>query len=213
VEFSRGLLELAAATGLPVYLERAKTVLALAEKNYRRPDGLLADLSPQLYDGPEVGTVTPGPPTLEDSPHLSANAGFALAQIRLAALTGELALLDGVRERLTLLRANVARSGLFAAGTALACALVEEPPARIVVEGGGALAEELFRAARRSWHPNLAVFRGVPPVPFSLPGELGAGEGGAREARALLCFGTRCLAPITDPERIAPALRERGTSR
>ncbi|MCI4346412.1 MAG: thioredoxin domain-containing protein [Thermoplasmata archaeon] len=211
VEFARGLLELAVATGLPVYLERAKTILGLVERNYLRPDGLLADLSPELYDGPEVGAATPGPPTLEDSPHLSANAGYALAEIRLAALTGDLALLEKVRTRLALLRANVARSGLFAAGTALACALVEEPPARVVVEGGGALAEELFRAARRSWHPNLAVFRGTPPVPFSLPEELGAGATGTREPRALLCFGTRCLAPITDPTRIAPALRERGS--
>ncbi|MCI4362889.1 MAG: thioredoxin domain-containing protein [Thermoplasmata archaeon] len=211
VEFARGLLELAAATGLAVYLERAKSILALAERNYRRPDGLLADLSPGLYDGPEVGEVTPGLPTLEDSPHLSANAGYALAEIRLAALTGELALLEGVKTDLARLRANVARSGLFASGTALACALAEEPPARIVVEGGGALAEELFRAARRSWHPNLAVFRGTPPVPFSLPGELGAGAGEAREPRALLCFGTRCLAPVTDPARIGPALRERAS--
>ncbi|HEV2449129.1 MAG TPA: thioredoxin domain-containing protein [Thermoplasmata archaeon] len=207
VEFVRGLLELAAATGEGRYLERARELLALVERRFRRPDGLLADLSPELYDGPKVGGSDTGPVLLEDSPHLSPNAGAALAQIRMAGLTGDPGLLESLAPRLSALRAAVRRSGLFAAGTALASALAEEPPARVVVEGTGAEARALLVAARRSWHPNVVVFRGAPPPPFSLPDELGAGSGGSTEARALICFGTRCLAPVREPTALAAALR------
>ncbi|MCI4341633.1 MAG: thioredoxin domain-containing protein [Thermoplasmata archaeon] len=212
VEFVRGLLELAAATAEPSYLERARELLMLTEQQFARPDELLSDLSPTAYDGPKVGTVEDAPLHLEDTPHLSSNAGFALAQIRLAALLGDPGLLSAARRRLAALRAGVRRSGLFAAGTALACALIEEPPARVVIQGSGAPARALFAAARRSWHPNVVVFRGTPPEPFSLPGELGADGPEPVEARALICFGTRCLVPVTSPSKIAGALREPAAS-
>jgi hypothetical protein len=83
--------------------------------------------------------------------------------------------------------------------------MLDLPPARVVIEGSGEPAEELLRQASRLWHPVLYVFRGTPPEPFSLPGELGAGPA-RKEARALVCFGTRCLAPITAPGDLAPAI-------
>ena len=82
-------------------------------------------------------------------------------------------------------------------------------PATVVVEGTGPEAARLALAARRSWHPSLAVFEGRPPEPFSLPTEL-TDPGGAKEARALVCFGTSCVPPITDPARLRAILLEGG---
>jgi uncharacterized protein YyaL (SSP411 family) len=80
----------------------------------------------------------------------------------------------------------------------------------VVVEGSGPDAEQLLRTARRTWHPNAWVFRGHPPPPFSLPDEAATGPGGGG-VRALVCFGSSCGPPVTDPAALR-ALLERGPS-
>ncbi|MGC2358773.1 MAG: hypothetical protein WA691_00475, partial [Thermoplasmata archaeon] len=67
----------------------------------------------------------------------------------------------------------------------------------------------LLRAARHAWHPNVWTFRGVPPPPFSLPEELAAATSGA-DPRALVCFGSSCAPPVTDPDALAPLLSAAG---
>jgi uncharacterized protein YyaL (SSP411 family) len=103
--------------------------------------------------------------------------------------------------------ARLGPAGLFAGGAAFAAGVLEVAPARVVIEGRGAESDALARAAERAYHPNLWVFRGAPPPPFSLPDELGAGRSGSR---ALICFGTRCLAPVTEPAALAEAIRSGG---
>ncbi len=209
--FALGLTELAGATALPEYVRAAEQILDVVHREYAGDGGILRDLAPRLYDGPQVGSIDRPAYPLEDNPHLSANAAVALAGIRLAGLIGQ----DAPRERArTLLEAIVPRvhgAGLFAAGTAWAAGLLDTPPARIVIEGSGREAEALVRAARGAWHPNLWTFHGTPPPPFSLPEELHAGAG-TGAARALICFGDRCLAPVTDPEALAPLVRSSGRS-
>jgi len=209
--FALGLTELAGATAHPEYARTASHLLDLVHAEYAGDGGLLQDLSPRLYDGPKVGSLERPSYPLEDNPHLSANAAVAIAEIRLAGLIGA----DEPRRRArALLESIVPRvhgAGLFAAGTAWAAGLLDTPAARIVIEGSGPEADALHQASRGAWHPNLWVFRGTPPTPFSLPEELAAG--GARgPARALVCFGDRCLAPVTDPSALAPLLRTSGRS-
>ena len=199
VAFGLGLAELAAVTLDRRYAETAAALADLSDARFRDPGGLLRDIAPSLYDGPVVGGV--GDPTfpLEDHPHLSANAGYALLQIRLSALLEAPERRERARDHLAHLMPRVAGLGIFAAGTALAAALLETPAARVVVEGEGPAVDRLARAAERTYHPRLDVFRGLPEPPFSLPGEVRAASGRRSEgARALVCFGTRCLAPITD---------------
>jgi uncharacterized protein len=206
VAWASGLLELAGTTLDAKYLTPATELLELVDREFRGEDGLLRDLAPGLYDGPQIGDLAQASYPLEDSPHLSANAAFALAAIRAGALlhddrwTGKaLHLLPAVARR-------TPGAGLFAAGSALAAGLSETPSASVVIEGTGPNRAALLRAARRAWHPNVFVFDGRPPPPFSVAADLGPA---AETARALVCVGVACAPPITDPDAIPAALARR----
>jgi uncharacterized protein YyaL (SSP411 family) len=207
VEFALGLLELAAARKDPAYLRPAEEILETVRTEFRAENGLYRDLAPKLYDGPQLGAIPESSYPLEDTPHLSANAAAALAFLRLAALTESERWRSAARELLAPLSGRLKSAGLFAAGSALAALLADRPALRVVVEGRGAHAEALGRAAELAWSPMSYVFRGHPPPPFSLPTEVG--EAASAPARALVCFGERCLAPITEPGPLERALSER----
>jgi uncharacterized protein len=205
VAFAGGLIELAGALADPDLVTPAIRLLELVDREFRGEDGLLRDLSPRLYDGPTVGGIAEPSYPLEDSPHLSANAAAALAFLRLSSLLHDARWHEKAVALLGPISARIGGAGLFAAGSALAAGLAGTPPATVVVEGSGSQARELFRAARRAWHPNVWVFQGRPPAPFSLPVELEAGPGAA-EARALVCFGTVCAPPVTEPSAVRTVL-------
>jgi len=207
VAMAGGLLELAGATAQPTYLTPAIELLGLIDREFRGEDGLFRDLAPRLYDGPPIGDLTTPSYPLEDSPHLSANAAAAIAFERLGALLHEESWTEKARALLGPVRARVAGAGLFATGSALAAGLLLTPPATVVVEGSGDDARALVRAARRAWHPNVWVFEGRPPAPMSLPAEFGAPSTDA--PRALVCVGTACRPPVTDPAAIAGLLLAR----
>ncbi len=204
VAFAAGLIELGAVTAEPKYATAASTLLSLVDREFRGEDGLLRDVSPRLYDGPAIGAIGQASYPLEDSPHLSANAGAALAFLRLGAILHDDRWVEKARALLAPIAARIGGAGLFAAGSALAAGLLGTPPASVVVEGSGPAAQELLRAARRAWHPNVVVFAGRPPPPFSLPTEVANGTGS--EVRALVCFGTACAPPVTDPAALSPLL-------
>jgi uncharacterized protein len=205
VAFGAGLVELAGATADPKYATAAIDLFETVDREFRGEDGLLRDLSPRLYDGPSVpGLADPSYP-LEDSPHLSANAGAALSLYRLSALVKDDRWRAKADALLAPIAARVGTAGLFAAGSAWAAGLSLTEPATVVIEGNGAEADRLERAARSAWHPNAWVFRGTPPAPFALPAEISsAGPGSV--ARALVCFGSACAPPVTEPAGLATLL-------
>ncbi|HEV2165548.1 MAG TPA: DUF255 domain-containing protein [Thermoplasmata archaeon] len=204
--FALGLTELAGATAEPRYARAAGQLLATIDASFRSEYGLLADLARSIYDGPVVGALEDPIYPVEDSPHLSPNSTVALALLRFGALTQPEVPTDRARALLAALATRLDGAGLFGAGAALALGLLSTPPARIVIEGTGPEADALQFAADGVWHPNLWVFRGVPPEPFSLPEELPVGRGDGSSARALVCFGSRCLAPLTDPAALRAAI-------
>ncbi|MGP8078560.1 MAG: thioredoxin domain-containing protein [Thermoplasmata archaeon] len=206
VAFASGLIELAAASAEPRYAEVATVLLELVEREFQGDNGLLRDVAPRLYDGPAVGGVGEASYPLEDSPHLSGNSGAVLAFLRLGALVHDDRWSKKAGRLLGALAARLSGAGLFAAGAALGVRLSAVPPATVVIEGSGAAAETLRRAAQLTWHPNAFVFDGAPPPPFSVPiGEVPAR--GAAAARALVCFETVCAPPVTDPEALRALLR------
>jgi uncharacterized protein len=209
VAFAGGLIELAGALAEPKYVTAAATLLGIVDREFRGEDGLLRDLSPRLYDGPSLGALKEPSYPLEDSPHLAANSGAALAFLRLASLTHD----DRWRERAAALLPPIAQrvghAGLFACGAALAVGLVAGAPATVIVEGSGPEARALAQTARRTWHPNAWVFEGHPPPPFALPDVAGAPAHGDA-TRALVCFGNSCAPPVTDPAQLRELL-ERGS--
>ncbi len=209
VAFAWGLVELAGVTAEPAFVRPAVELLELIDREFRGEDGLFRDLSPRLYDGTSVGGLGEPSYPLEDSPHLSANAAAAGTFLRVAALLKDERWRTKATTLLAPIAARVGGAGLFAAGSALAAGLALGEPATVVVEGDGPEADALWRAARRAWHPNVWVFRGTPPPPFSLPEELAA-RGGTSGPRALVCFGTACAPPITQPAELGPLLAARG---
>jgi len=206
-----GWLELAGVLAEPRYLEAATSLLAVIDREFRGEDGLFRDVAPALYDGPALPGVTEPSYPLEDSPHLSANAAVGLSFLRAASLTHDDRWNEKTRALLGPILRRVGGSGLFVAGTALAAGLLSTPPATVVIEGSGPRADALLRAARRAWHPNVWVFAGHPPPPFSLPGELTEGSRSVGE-RALVCFGTSCAPPVTEPAEVEALLAHGGRS-
>jgi uncharacterized protein len=207
VSFAGGLLELAVALAEPEYLRHATDLLSIVDREFRGEDGLFRDLAPQLYDGPAVaGMEAPSYP-LEDSPHLSANAAASIAFARLGALVHDDRWADKARALLPPIVARVGGAGLFVAGSALAAGLLQMPPTTVVIEGTGAKSSALLRAARRIYHPRAFVFGGWPPAPFSTPEGLAPG-GSSAGARALVCRGTSCAPPVTEPEELSQLLRD-----
>ena len=209
VEFAYGLVELAGATAEPLYARAAEELLRLVDREFRGEDGLLRDVSPKLYDGPSIGTTDLPSYPIEDSPHLAANSAAALAFIRFGSLTGQLEWTEKARALLAPIQARIGGAGLFAAGAGLAAALLEIPTCRIVIQGDGEGARKLARAASLTWYPNLWVFPRPPPAPFGLPDELSSPPP-TGVPRALVCFGNRCLAPITDPTEIRAVIDREG---
>ena len=209
VAVAGGLLELAGVLASPEYLRAAVALLEVVDREFRGEDGLLRDLAPSLYDGPPIAGVPEASYPLEDTPHLSANASAALAFLRAGSLTHDDRWATKTRALLPPIVRRIAGVGLFGAGSALAVALLNTPPATVVVEGSGPEAEGLLRAARRAWHPNSWVFSGHPPAPFELPGSLSESTSPG-EARALVCFGNACAPPVTDPRAIGPLLASGG---
>ncbi|HLN50575.1 MAG TPA: thioredoxin domain-containing protein [Thermoplasmata archaeon] len=208
VEFARGLLELSVATSEPRYLEPAVRLLELMDREYRGEDGLFRDIAPRLYDGPPIGGMSEPSYPLEDSPHLSANAAAALAFLRVGELTHDDLWTEKARALLSPIAARIGGAGLFAAGSALASGYLTTDPASVVVEGSGPSAAALARAARRSPRPRLSVFVGQPPSPFSFPGPAAAASTKG-PSRALVCFGTSCGPPVTDPAELTKILGPR----
>ena len=208
--FALGLVELAGATLEKRYLSSAEQVLHLIDSEFRGEDGLLRDLAPRLYDGPTVGGLAEASYPLEDNPHLAANAAAALAFERYSSLTGQTEWREKADRLLAVMPSRLRGAGLFGAGMTLATGLLESEAARVVITGSGARATALLRAAERAYHPDLWVFSRPPPAPFGIPEELGSAVRESDEARALICFGTRCLAPVTDPAKVAELLRSSG---
>ncbi|HTS33234.1 MAG TPA: thioredoxin domain-containing protein [Thermoplasmata archaeon] len=204
VAFAAGLLELAVALPDPKYLAPAVRLLTLVDREYRGEDGLLRDLAPRFYDGPTVGGLGEPSYPLEDSPHLAANSGAALAFLRLAGLVHEESWREKAAALLAPIGSRVGHSGLFASGAALAAGWCATEPVTVVVEGEGAAAHALLRVAQTTWVPLCAVFAGRPPPPFSFPDDTGGAA--PSTARALVCFGNRCLPPVTDPSSLRALL-------
>jgi uncharacterized protein len=212
VSFARGLLELAVACGEPSYLARAQELLELVDRKFRGDDGLLQDVAADLYDGPAIGGSEGASPALEDTPHLSPNAAAALGFLRLGSLRHDDRWNGLARELLRPLAARLSGAGLFASGAALAAGLLETPSVQVVVEGKGPAAGRLLAAAHRAWHPNLAVFEGPPPPPFSFPSDGSSGASPTSSPRAIVCFERSCAPPVSEPEELLRLLR-RGPTR
>jgi hypothetical protein len=210
VEFSLGLMDLAEVTGEGKYLEAGREIVNITLDRFAvgEEGGLLQAVAPDIYEGTMRGPLAESTFQLEDSPHLSPNAGMVMALARLSALTGDLSYEERGRKLLDAIVSGIPSGTLFEAGAALASWLMEVPVVRVVIEGDDSDANALYETAVKTYHPRRVVFRGEPSPPFVLPEEVSSSmESNESTARALVCRGTSCLPPVTEPAELASAIR------
>ncbi len=184
-----GLAALAAfeATGRPRYLEAAKQLIAIADRE-------LWDEASGSYR--ESNAELRAPAGIEDSPTPSPQAAMALLLGRLARLTGMESDAQRADRLLGTFSQEAAGHGSYAAtyGLALLERLAPGPQVTIV---GGRGAEALRGAAFGAWRPGKLVRSYAPGEKAPYP----AGPHAA--ALAYVCGRSSCAPPTADPERLA----------
>ncbi len=166
------LLSVHAATGVPDYLDRARTLADATITHLRRNDGAFVDND----DASPLGNVR-----IPYAP-LDENANLADALLRLGAILHEERYTDLARATLESFGSGWQHAGTFAATYGAAILRLLEEPLTITIAGAPEHSEALRDAALRLPDP-LAVVHSTPSeaAPF-----------------ATICSGTRCAAPATD---------------
>ena len=177
---------------------------ATGDAAYRQHAAAGADFAMQKLQDTDNGgfyDVRPDPDALGELSRprkdMNENADAALALVRLSALTGDGQYRTAAERALSCFVDEYPRAGFFAAGYARAVDAVLRPALHIVIVKGG---EEHTRtlqqaawflpfpgAAVETLDGTIAKERGFPPA-----------EDGA--ARAYVCVGKNCLAPVTDAD-------------
>ena len=149
----------------------------------------------------------------QDSPTPAGNPAAAIALLRLYAYTDDATLKEKAEETLEVFAAMAPQYGMFAATYGIAAVLLSEPHTQVVVVGEDAKADELARAAVAPFAfnksviklpANEAVAQYLPPVLATTVPELPAVK--EKQSVAIICSGTSCQPPISDPAELTRAL-------
>ncbi|MGC2213645.1 MAG: thioredoxin domain-containing protein [Silvibacterium sp.] len=150
---------------------------------------------------------------LQDSPTPAANPAAAAALLRLEALSGRADFRDKAEDTLENFAGIVEHFGLYAGTYGLALELLLLPPVQVVVIGNGIEARKLAAMATARFavnkrvvvlRPEQAVAAELPPVLAETLPNLPELHGG--RAFAVVCKGTSCLPPASDPEVLLETL-------
>ena len=158
-------------------------------------------------DAPPMGGLEVRRKPFQDSPTPGANSVAAIALIRMHSFTNESKYHQWAQKTLEAFAGIAAQYGMFAATYGLAATLFAHHPAQIVIMGppNEAAAKELEAAANSVFRFGKSVMRFLPGTTLaSLPLAL-------REtiphlpqdqAMALVCSGSTCFPPTSDPEQL-----------
>jgi len=133
----------------------------------------------------------------------SGNGVAARSLIALGHLAAEPRYVDAAERAVRLFAPAIAQSpvGYSTLIEALAAAL--EPPTSVVIAGDPAVCDAWQRALREPWRPTVRVFA---VGDTALPAELAKGDAPSQGARAWVCLGTQCLAPVDSLPALEAAL-------
>ena len=192
------LLEAHHATGERRYLAAARQTADVLLKRFAHPAGGFMDRAADLAPRAESMTLAAPERPTQDAPTASPNGVACRALLRLADTTGDARYRDEAMAALRALAPEAARLGLFGGALLLAMHEAIHPRPRIVVKGD----VEAYRGVARRHAPPGSTLAG--PDDPGVPEEARAfpGEG------AMVCVGTRCLAPARSPDELAHRLRE-----
>jgi uncharacterized protein len=162
----------------------------------------------------DLGALAARRKPFQDSPTPAGDPAAAIALLRLHAYTDDAALREKAEGTLEVFAAMAPQYGMFAATYGIAAVLLAEPHAQVVIVGEDKKAEEFYRAAVAAFAlgktviklpPNGAVAQNLPPTLAATIPELPAVK--ENKTAAILCSGTTCQPPISDPEQLSLALQ------
>jgi uncharacterized protein YyaL (SSP411 family) len=162
----------------------------------------------------ELGALSARRKPFQDSPTPAGNPAAAMALLRLHAYTDDAALKDQAEATLEVFAAMAPQYGMFAATYGIAAVLLSEPHTQVVIVGEDATAERLEEAAVALFGfnksviklpTNEAVAQYLPPVLATTIPQLPAIK--EKKAVAVICAGTSCQPPISDPAELTRTLQ------
>jgi len=181
-------------SGEAVWLERARALADLVVRRFAAPDGGFFDSSADAGTGLLAQRAVP----IQDAPTPAPNAVAALVFLRLAAILED----DGYRreaERTLAAFAGAAELGLFAATWLRGVDFLLNGACRIVVAETTTTSRPLSSAALATYRPRrVLVHAERSPVP------------GQAAPVALVCSGTACAAPVSEPAALRTTLETFG---
>lgn len=197
-EMAAALLDAYEVSGDRTYLARACLLADWALQHLRTRDGRFADR-------PQVLTADSGGARDAPLPVLEGGAEMADDLTRLAAFSGVPAYREEAARALAAYAPEAATAGPFAAAWALAVMRFVEHPTHIVVVGhrGDARSGALLRAAARVAEPLRSLQLLDPDADAEVIAREGYVVDDAGGAAAFVCLAGVCLAPTSDPARLA----------
>ena len=205
------LLDAYEATLDAKYFQAARRTMDITIEKYgdREAGGFFDRAS----DAPAMGGLDVRRKPFQDSPTPSANSVAAMALTRMHAYTDDPKYQDWARKTLEAFAGVASQYGLFAATYGLAATLFAFHPTQVVITGpaGDAGADKLEQAANRVFRFGKAALRIRPDaslinLPVALRQTLPHLP--KDKAQALVCSGTTCLPPTSDPEELTRILQK-----
>jgi uncharacterized protein len=192
------------------YFEIAESAMRLAVERFGDPDG--GGFFDRAKDAPPMGGLEIRRKPLQDSPTPGGNAVAAIVLDRLYGFTGEIVYRQWAEKTLEAFVGLIPQYGLFAATYGLATLLHARHPLQIVVTGDAddGNAEELEKTAQSIYRFGKSVLRVTPErlalgsLPPALQQTLPHLNASAPEA--IVCVGTTCHPPSTDPASLSAIL-------
>jgi uncharacterized protein YyaL (SSP411 family) len=205
------LLDAYEATLDSKYFRAAQRTVDVAIEKYSDAEG--GGFFDRASDAPPMGGLEVRRKPFQDSPTPGANSVAILALTRMHAYTDDQKYYDWAKKTLDAFAGAAPQFGLFAATYGLAATLFAERPTQVVITGsaGDAAARKLEEAANGVFRLGKAVLRVTPDsslenmapaLRLTLP------HLSKDKAAALVCAGTTCLPPVSNPEELKKILEK-----
>ncbi len=207
---AQALLDAYEATLDQKYFAAAELAMVRALDQHWDHDG--GGFFDRANDAPPMGGLDVRRKPLQDSPTPSGNAVAAMVLERLYGYTGNALYRDRAAGTLDAFAGAAPQYGLFAASYALAAVLHTRGSIEVVVTGRAddAAAQRLAQVASETFRYGKSVLRITPETRAKAWLAPALAETlphlRADVAQALVCVGTSCQAPVTDPEKLRETL-------
>ncbi len=193
------------------YFRAAQQTMDLAIEKYGDAAG--GGFFDRASDAPPMGGLEVRRKPFQDSPTPGTNSAAIMALTRMHAYTDDRRYYDWAKKTLDAFAGIAAQYGLFAATYGLAAVLSSEHPTQVVITGpaGDPTAQNLAEAADAVFRLGKAVLRVTPESSLeNLPPALRQAIPYLPKDKsvAVVCSGTTCLPPVSDPNELKRVLEK-----